>query len=345
MQALRFIAAFIVLIYHGAGLYARTNGQLDLRRFTEFGFVGVDIFFVISGFIMWITTKNKSGSTDATGFICKRATRVYLTLWIVLPIYLAYLWSYSPSRLLHVNITNTFLLVPQPIKDSFLGVTWTLSYELYFYTLVALSIALGGRQMLSVVGFGAILTMILGRVGVPVPFLLVTTGAPILEFFAGCAVGVAYERGLIHHPIRWVMAGVALLVSAMIYSKFTPDYSIGDLKNLDLRVALLMPMAICIVAGTAALDDISTPNKWLVVLGDASYGIYLWHLPVFVMWFDRVRDKQLSEWSLIATWLVAVAITLALSILSTRFIEKPAMKMMFNGRSGLHAGRGHHSTA
>ncbi len=332
LQALRFIAAFIVLIYHGTGLYARTSGQLDLRKFTEFGFVGVDIFFVISGFIMWVTTKRNSGIGDASEFMVKRAVRVYITLWIVLAIYTAYLWHFSPSRLLNANIINTFLLIPQPTKESVLGITWTLSYELYFYALVAIAIALGGRLMLLAVSAGAVVMMVLGRIEVPVPFPLVTTGAPILEFFAGCAVGIAYERGLIKYPIRWILTGITLLIAAIIYSNATLVHSLGDFRYLDLRVALLLPMAVCIVAGTVALDKIYKPKKWLVILGDASYGIYLWHLPVFVMWFDKVRDKQLSDLTLIATWILAIVITLALSVLCTRFIEKPVMNVLFKRR-------------
>ena len=79
LQSLRFIAAFAVALYHAPNLYERAGGALDFKPSVSVGFVGVDIFFVISGFVMWITASGKSGAAAAMTFGLRRAARIELS--------------------------------------------------------------------------------------------------------------------------------------------------------------------------------------------------------------------------------------------------------------------------
>ncbi len=341
---LRFFAAFMVVLYHAPALYERAGGTIDFKPFVSFGFAGVDIFFVISGFIMWVTTKRRSGINDALNFIYKRSTRIYLTLWIVLGLYAVYFMQFAPSRLANVDFLKSFLLIPQDIKTNLLGVTWTLSYEMYFYILFAFALAFGGRKWIPGVGLIALAVFIAGRSGISVPFSTVTTGAPIAEFFAGCAVGYAYERDLIKRPAAWLIAGTLILAAAMIYAGINLPQPLEYGSYKDFRVAVLLPMAVCFVAGSAALDKIYSPPQWTVTMGDASYGIYLWHAPLFVVWFDFVRDRNLSDLQLLSSLALCIAFILWLSEISMRLIERPILDALYGKSRHSLSGAGRATT-
>ena len=143
IQLLRFVAAMLVLLYHtsfrlpaGEGL---AHGLFYLGHAS--GFAGVDIFFVISGFIMAHTTLEEAGGRDGLRFLRRRLARIYSGYW---PFFLLALAVFSWTRPGHVekaNLVSSFLLWPQPLNLILLQVTWTLTYELYFYLLFTLLIA------------------------------------------------------------------------------------------------------------------------------------------------------------------------------------------------------------
>ncbi len=329
LQALRFIAAFIVLIYHAPNLYERAGGSFNFKPFVSFGFAGVDVFFVISGFIMWVTTRNKGGFKDAWNFIYKRTTRIYLTLWLVLGLYALYFLNFAPSRLENIDLVKSFLLIPQATKSNLLGITWTLSFEMYFYVLIAAALAIGGRQWIPVVGIGAFIIFVLGRIGISVPFETVTSGAALAEFFAGCLVGYAYERNMIKRPYVWITSGLLILTIAMIYATLNLSHPLEYGTYKDFRVSVLLPMAVCLVAGAVTLDKVYTPSNWTVTMGDASYGIYLWHAPLFVVWYDFVRGRGLNDFQLLSSLGLCVALILWLSVWSMRVVERPILDLLY----------------
>jgi peptidoglycan/LPS O-acetylase OafA/YrhL len=336
LQVLRFVAAAAVMMLHAPALYERAGGQLDFKPYVSFGFAGVDVFFVISGFIMWITTTGKSGPADALTFAFRRATRIYLTFWIVFAFILWYSTQYAPSRLTNADFVRSFFLLPQSPKTNILDVTWSLTYELYFYALMAVAIALGGRRMMLVTGGIALVAMIALRAGfLSLPGWGFIGNAMVLEFFAGCVLAIGYERGILRRPSLWFAAGTAILIVAMTYASLYLEHSLGWGHYRDIRVAFLLPMAVCFVAGAVAVEGQWRPPRLLVNLGDSSYGIYLWHAPLFVVCYDFVKGREISQLAHISSLAATIVFVCVWCLLLAKYVENPILKVIRRGQETL----------
>ena len=145
---LRFAAALAVVVYHAGKHVAATGADPGwlFRAGEAVGFAGVDVFFVISGFIMFHTTRESAGAAAAAEFLKRRVARIYSGYW---PFFLFAALVFSRARPEHFaesNLLTSFLLWPMPLNQVLLDVSWTLSYEMYFYllfTVLVLLIALG----------------------------------------------------------------------------------------------------------------------------------------------------------------------------------------------------------
>src|SRR4051812_24481767 len=117
IQGLRFIAAFLVLLFHLEISYS--------------GYKGVDLFFVISGFVIYYSThleKVANKAEQRKKFVINRLTKIFILYWSSL----IALFSINQFPL-DIHALGSFFLVPG--HKSILGVSWSLSYELYFYFL------------------------------------------------------------------------------------------------------------------------------------------------------------------------------------------------------------------
>lgn len=329
LQALRFLAAAAVLLYHGADSYTGLGGSLPIRPVVSVGSAGVDIFFVISGFIIWWTTKDLSGPTDAGHFAYRRALRIYLTFWLVFGAYAFFLLAVEPRSLPPAPaVLINFLLLPQPIVDRLLGLSWTLTYELYFYSLAVVAVALGGRRYL--LPIGAIITAVALAASQwlpPATGRLLTT--PFLaEFLAGAAVAHLSERARIPWPWVWAALAIGGFAAAAVLNN---RVFAGELNNglyPVYRVAIFLPISAAFVAAAIGLEGRLIPPRWMVALGDASYAIYLWHIPIFVAWRRLMADGGLPPGLHELSWCAVVVFVCLLSVATTRWIEQPIRRRM-----------------
>ncbi len=143
VQLLRFIAAMLVVIYHIAQRIPESS-VISYQLFglvESFGFAGVDIFFVISGFIMVYTTRGRAGPDQGQQFLRRRIARIYSGYW---PFFFAAWLVFAftrPEHLTESHLLKSFLLWPQSLDLVLLEITWTLSFEMYFYVMFALLVA------------------------------------------------------------------------------------------------------------------------------------------------------------------------------------------------------------
>jgi exopolysaccharide production protein ExoZ len=139
LQILRALAALLVLLFHGQGVVKQVFHGNYFNQYFSMGKCGVDIFFVLSGFIIFYTNHKLIGKPSSfLGFIKKRLIRIYPIYWIVtLAILPAYLFvpSFGQGDELQTNvIIPSFLLVPG-YRAPILVAGWTLIHELLFYLL------------------------------------------------------------------------------------------------------------------------------------------------------------------------------------------------------------------
>ena len=269
IQYLRAIAAIGVVIYHIGELFARSY---------NFGGVGVDLFFVISGFIMWMVSRQREAS-PAT-FVKKRLLRIVPMYWSV-TIFLAACAHLRPNLfpldhpdISHVLLSLLFIPHPRPVDGSLLPLVsqgWTLNYEMFFYFLFALTLAWPRKYQ-----FYALNAFILGCVSSGCilhpssPVGLTYTSPLLIEFLAGIYICRAWvNKTVLSTKTAWtaIAMGVAgILATFVLYAPLPRFIGSG------------VPAAF-IVLGAVSLESrgVILRLHWMKLLGDASYSIYLTH--------------------------------------------------------------------
>jgi len=329
LQYLRALAAILVAIGHAVQIipiYGRGNIVRDL----PIGGAGVDIFFVISGFIMCHI--HASRPTSGWAFFKRRLARVGPAYWIVtLATSAAILLMPALFRTSTVDLplflaSMAFLAWPHPMLGEAMPVFligWTLNYEFFFYTLFALSIfILPARPWLGVIWVFA-LCWVAGLVFEPdQPVARFYLHPLTAEFAAGMLIWLAFRKGVLRSPILGVMC-ILIGMASLIWVNF--HIPVGRLDSA--RIVYWGLPAFFLVIGAVCMDAAGkTPQSPLWrLLGDASYAIYLIHYLVLglvrFLWGQFALKNLFSDILLI---LFAVGLSLVASIGFYLLIEKPA---------------------
>jgi peptidoglycan/LPS O-acetylase OafA/YrhL len=310
LQSLRGLAAFLVLIFHIAHMQRAaidTSNVVDKQLLTGFwdrGYVGVDLFFVISGFIMVYVTRDLGGSTkEVVRFLKSRVTRVYPLWWVFAGIMAIYFWvTYGipadPFRIsqpgeLFPYLIKSFSLVPQKHLPV-LGVGWTLIHEVYFYIVFAVILFLPRRFMIAAL---CIWTLTIGAgfyAGLAKPMVnsvpALMGSLLSLEFIGGAFIGLLVFRGETRlAAVSAILGLVGLLLGMVFYTE----------NGLELvmwgRVAVFILPCLALVYGLTSLErlgKLEIPTLF-VSIGDWSYSLYLSHILVLSA-LKRIYPKIMS---------------------------------------------------
>jgi exopolysaccharide production protein ExoZ len=286
VQLLRAFAALCVVIFHAQSDAAVVGARLGtgFARSDVFPWLaGVDIFFVISGFIMVHASGRWFGTARAPRvFLAHRIARIVPLYWATTMVYLAVVllapWLLNSEYLSPRFVIASFLFIPAARPDGLVqplySLGWTLNYEMFFYALFAIAIAFPRRRAVPALIAALILLVLFGNIYAPLPQPLAFWTDPIiLEFAFGMALGWASVEGLfLNRPARLAfgLAGVALMALDPL-----------ELLALPRPLAFGLPAAFLVAsAALASPQRRSAENvliRWGVVLGDASYALYLLH--------------------------------------------------------------------
>ncbi|MCB1865776.1 MAG: acyltransferase [Chromatiales bacterium] len=340
IQWLRWWAAALVAIYHLRALAPASTAQW-LAPLDAIGFGGVDVFFVISGYIMWRTTQDiGAGGAAAWQFVRRRFTRIYSGYWPFAIIALIAVFSLDVPRANDIRIFDSFTLWPHGLHERVIEVSWTLTYELYFYCMFALLLLAGvGLRRRLVIGLIAVL-LALNLVGhyafglyvgdnlYKLPRLLNMVISPyVLEFLAGCAFAMTRvpARPLIAGGVALAL-GVAGLVFAGQVNLAAFDGKIAQGFFVVERVAVFGFASLLLLAGGVWLEraGVAPWPRAALLLGGASYALYLAHYVVLqlVVWSAYARWQALVESGVAWFWLLLLAVA-AYSVAHYRFVERP----------------------
>ena len=281
VQALRGIAALLVVLFHISVFQVATpDGTRELLSGApalSLGWVGVDVFFVISGFVMvYIGWSLPSGARQSLKFLRRRALRIY-PLWWAFAGLAAVEFLLTGGRGL-AYIINSLLLVPQATSPV-LEVGWTLIHEMYFYALFALALLLPARQRLAaLLGWTALLlgaNLVTPMPGAAEGWLSLALSPLGLEFSMGAAVGLLVLRGIHREARAATWLGALLFAGALLYPPAVMDThsTLGRILLFAAPTNLLLYG----VVGLERTDRLHTPRP-LRALGDWSYSLYLSHL-------------------------------------------------------------------
>ncbi|MFA4900635.1 MAG: acyltransferase [Brevundimonas sp.] len=341
VQALRFAAATAVVVTHAVDLAGTRLGletALGGGPLENFGAVGVDVFFVISGFIIATTTQGQTGVGAAGAFLWRRFRRVAPIYWLLsLPI----LIGMARGGTLSPEVAAaTFLFWPfSGLEMTFptLGPGWTLCFEMLFYAGFGLAIA-GGRR----VGWGlvgAYAAMLVAGLIVAAPVLRFWGAPIILEFLLGVGIASVWRfapRGLALWAVGLAVVGFGLgLVFG--YGGIDDVRALNDPWNGLRRAAVWGLPSALLVFGVVRMERTDAApgrlGRAAAFMGDASYSIYLVHVLV-IRALGRMFESGMVALPGDAVVALTVIASLAAGAVVHVWIERPLLKVMTPSPAG-----------
>ena len=334
LQVLRAAAAYLVVLYH---FLVQQHDVFPEAAQIGLGAAGVDIFFVISGFIMVATTAGKA--VTPLQFLSNRVARLFPVYGVVtLVIVLLFTVGFKPVGVFDVRssyVIQSLLFIPFSrggFVEPLVSVGWTLNYEMFFYVVFAALIAVRSERVrllglvIVLCGLGAC------RLGDPEGLYAVFYTRPIVvEFALGAILGHLHVRLAKAPAGRHARgAGYALLIAGVLVLLASEVVAQRLALNIELA-PFLRPMTwgvggCLIVAGALMLErgGLVCSNRFLIEQGNASYSIYLIHSLVLHASAKAAAAIVPSGWpSAAVTFVLALGATATLGVLMYRRIELP----------------------
>lgn len=319
LQIGRALAALAVVAHHSALAVHSMSPEMSATLFMllNLGHLGVDYFFVLSGFIIAHATHGmQATATDARAYALSRARRIYIPY---LPISVAMVVAFTCIPALSMgaregfSLISSLTLLPTNVPPA-LSVAWTLQHELVFYGLFGLCF-FGFNHPRLIYGWAAVIGIGLW-INLP-PWSKVIFSPINLEFLLGVVACNCYHRGrFFAHRYRLAALGLLLVATTglLLFHGKAPTY-----------YRLLAGLGfVCVVLGLAHMERHAQFARFsrLVFLGSASYAIYLIHGPAISL-LMRILPND-------TYWLLLLAIMTLLSTLAGVIyflrIEKPLMR-------------------
>lgn len=291
LEALRAMAALLVVMYHLQDIFIR-RGIVPFGGLFSAGDRGVDLFFVLSGFIITVSHGTDiDAPRQAARYLYRRGCRIFPSVWILTAmavfVYATGFGGAAKAQKLDPwNIVASALLLPQS-GPALVNVTWTLTYEILFYAIFAALVI--NRRL----GLGVMLTwqgLVLlhaARLFHPGIWVVAYYLRPIcLEFGIGMMAALVVTSRHSGWQSRWggavglLLAGTGVFLAGLLYVDFWQP------RGLDLaRVPVFGLSAGAIVIALAVLERdgrtfVPAPIVWL---GGASYAIYLVHYSIITL--------------------------------------------------------------
>ncbi|CAN5206421.1 acyltransferase [soil metagenome] len=325
VQILRAFAAMAVVVHHLIEQSLAVKGFVPPDGVILFGSSGVDLFFVISGFIMLYTSNGRfRQSGAATAFLVRRVIRIVPLYWLctglVIVLHFAGL-MYTRNDVSAPQVLRSLMFLPA--KSTVVGVGWTLNYEIYFYLLFTVALALLKRGQAIIAITAALIVMILASNLMPPSPEAHFFGRPmVLEFAYGMGLAWLLLRGYISGRLRWLALGIGLAGLA-VASALGPHPTTSGLA-LPVRWYMWgVPVLFVAYWGLFIGAVRSRIGKLFLLLGDASYSIYLTHSFMMPMYGKIAKAGHLTPWTVVPAIIVMTMVCAAIGVLVYRFIERP----------------------
>jgi peptidoglycan/LPS O-acetylase OafA/YrhL len=321
LQAGRGVAAIAVVFHHAcAAVDAFSVGMpLWLRSAGGLGYLGVDFFFVLSGFIM--AHIHRGGRERGVGQFAKsRLLRVF-TPYLPVGIGMALIYTLMPNLSAGTREWNwlaTTTLLPGAGEPA-LVVAWTLQFELFFYAMFGLGLALRSpfwtisAWVAVALGYNVVF-------GAPPPPFGPFLASIVIEFLFGMAAAALVANGRFRYP---AIASLAVAIAYLLLG--------AQAEHREL-IALAMAFFIVSLVRKEQANMLSVP-RWTVFLGAASYSIYLVHNPI-----TALAGRLSTSWWIIL--LSGLALGIIAGFVYHLVFERPALRLLMSGRRSLPAAQG-----
>ncbi len=341
IQRLRALAAITVVIGHAQTeavvAAAKGSGAFAPSSLLPWG-AGVDLFFVISGFIMVVASDRFFGQSGASGvFASRRLKRIVPLYWLFTTLYvLIQFATHKPVG--GLDLLASYLFWPRDIFGDGIArpiftLGWTLDYEMFFYALFAVAVRWPERRAVAIVAGTLSVGVAIGQLWhLPAGPLAFWTQPIVLEFVFGMGIGLLWRDGLrLPSPARGAIAAaaIALLALDLMHSAQRPSTWITP---TDFARVAAWGLPAAMLAAAAALGR-PRPDRArgldLVALGDVSYALYLVH--PFVVgtlvrgWTVAGLAGRVGYWPFVAA---SLAVSIAAAFATRRWFETPVARRL-----------------
>jgi len=329
LDALRGIAALLVVVFHINATYPIANNNL-VQGFVKFGITGVDLFFMISGFVILMTLEKTKSWKD---FVLKRFARLYPTYWVCVSltvlcavIYLA-VSHRSYAFILHQYLPNLTMFQQYFGVPNIDDVYWTMLIEMLFYGFMLFIFCIKKLKHIEWIAIIAMLPLFIYssqyfRVHFPGYHHLLVTALPIINYFPMFVMGIIYYKMKFDRPtpLRYIALLLCILCQASLY---------GNGLNVDLFLSFKDHVLITVFYNLVFLLYVHDKlrfivNKATLFIGNISYPLYLIHYYISV----NVIIPALLGFNVPVLLASAIAfiVSIILATLISKFVEKPSIK-------------------
>ncbi|MDQ8729109.1 acyltransferase [Bradyrhizobium sp. LHD-71] len=316
IQVLRALAANAVALSHLAIIEQKYSATTLLpRELISAGHIGVNCFFVVSGFIMANIVQREP---SARRFLLARISRIYPTYWFYTVIVLAIFWTtpaiVNSSATIEPTLWKSFLLWPDAALP-LLNVGWSLIYEMWFYLVLFGAIVL--RLDLAIVLCVWTIALIFAPSATTPETAVVFSPLGFL-FIAGAAVGLLVNSGFKRGRAAALAIGCVALVAGTIF--WLRSYQVG-IETAWIWMGL--PFAL-IVYGCSSPGSSKADKSLIEDLGDASYSLYLGHI-LTLSALGRLYSLYPGRSSIVGLFFLLTCMIAAniAAIFSYRLLERP----------------------
>jgi peptidoglycan/LPS O-acetylase OafA/YrhL len=333
VQVLRAAAALLVVAYHTVETYNARVANPRVEAWQN-GQAGVDVFFVISGLVMVLSSDRLRDRADGWRvFLGRRFERIIPLYWLATAAKIALVAS-LPSLVLRSRLDRSYIvqsLLMVPVRDvngdilPILPVGWTLSFEMMFYALCALALALKVPLLKFVTPVLSLLALVSFARTSAWPAVGVLSNTIVLEFAVGVWIGTMVLHGRVVSP----GVGAILMIASFAVILVVPSYS----ASFQL-VTWGLPAAFLVVGAVGIERTMARVPRWVLLLGDASYAIYLTHVFIMPVIGTTVAWLGLSGGlAVAATVAVGLAASALFGVAVHRAVEQPLMTLLRRRRA------------
>ncbi len=334
INGLRCYAVLLVVLFH-----------FGIQGFGS-GFIGVDVFFVVSGYLMsaMIIPGVLNKDFRLFDFYIARAVRIIPSIILLVIVFYAISFQFAPpdmfkdfskyaiksllftSNIEYLKLANGYFTGDS--HSNFLLHTWSLSVEWQFYLVYPLIIMLTGKLTRSLKAISVVLSLILvislfssifyATIDSSFNFYMLPTRA--WEMTIGGIVFITSQKNIDRLPL-FRIAVILLLISACV------NY---DIKLWPGYAAILPVVATALILFSCNKNSILLNNKVAQLIGSASYSIYLWHWPLFVTlsYFELLADTKCRLLSAFASIVVGILVYMLFEKRASKWLKKRNKKQI-----------------
>ena len=343
VQILRGLAALSVVLFHYRFYLVPDGSSMEVpNKLFGWGSVGVDLFFVISGFIMVYVTDGKvSGLKTSLNFITNRLTRIFPVYYIILLFTFLtggamsiFHYPEKTSNLISALTFHPYLSEPAPLyvgSSSMYNIRWTLNYEIYFYLAFAVCLLVKPRIFSLICWFAVpVITacfltssITFSTKGYEFNSVMVRflTNPIILEF------GIGVATGYIFNYLKNSNKRFFFVLAILSFIAITAAIMNGYIRAYNLITAFTFSLLTLTFSLADSIIVRFTP-RFLAMLGNISFSWYLLHAPLASFLSGKVEKVSPNAMHSTLGFIVLLAVSILVAFLSHKYIEVKLTKII-----------------